>query len=138
MALPPIPTISSLPEPPIRGTDTGATFSTKTAAFIDAMHDALQPEINATVTDINGKLPLIETAAEAADYAATAEGYSVITSASADAAQDAATASAASALTAAGSETAAAVSASDADAARILAEAAAAIAVSGSDVQEFT
>jgi len=79
MALSPIPMISPLPEPPIRGTDTGPVFSTKTASFLDAMHDDLQPEINATASGINALLPTIEAGAEAADDAeaarSAAEGF---------------------------------------------------------------
>ena len=79
MALPPIPMISPLPEPPIRGVDTGVDFSNKTALFLDAMHDDLQPEINATASGINALLPTIEAGAEAADDAEAArdlaQGY---------------------------------------------------------------
>lgn len=76
MALPPIPTISPLPEPPIRGTDTGPVFSSKTATFIDALHDDFQPEINATVGAINNALPTIEAAADAASDAEAARDLS--------------------------------------------------------------
>lgn len=79
MALAPIPLISALPEPPIRGTDTGSVFSTKTASFLDAMHDDFQPELNATAEAINDLLPTIEAGAEAADDAEAArdlaQGY---------------------------------------------------------------
>lgn len=79
MALPPIPMIGPLPEPPIRGVDTGAVFSNKTAAFLDAMHDDLQPEMNATTSGINALLPAIEAGADAADDAEAArdaaQGY---------------------------------------------------------------
>lgn len=59
-----IPTITPLPAPPIRGTDTGPVFSNKTAAFLDALHDVFQPELNQFALD------LVDAAA-AANYSAT-------------------------------------------------------------------
>lgn len=47
-----IPTVDPLPEPPIRGTDTGAVFSAKTAAFLDALHDDFQPQLNEFAVDL--------------------------------------------------------------------------------------
>lgn len=57
-----VPTITPLPAPPIRGTDTGPVFSSKTAAFLDALHDVFQPELNQFALELV--------------YAAAAAGYS--------------------------------------------------------------
>lgn len=79
MALAPIPTVTNIPSPPIRGTDTGTDFSNKTAATLDGLHENTIPEWNASVDAVNALLPTIEAGAEAADDAEAArdaaQGY---------------------------------------------------------------
>lgn len=65
MALPPIPTVTNIPPPPIRGTDTGLVFSNKTAAMLDTLHLDTIPEWNTSIDAVNALLPTIEDAADA-------------------------------------------------------------------------
>ncbi len=79
MALPPIPSVTNIPPPPIRGTDTGLVFSNKTAAMLDTLHLDTIPEWNTSIDAVNDLLPTIEDAADAADDAEAArdiaQGY---------------------------------------------------------------
>lgn len=79
MALPPIPTVTNIPPPPIRGTDTGLVFSNKTAAMLETLHEVTIPQWNGSIDAVNVLLPTIEAGAEAADDAETArdiaQGY---------------------------------------------------------------
>lgn len=79
MALPPIPTVTNIPPPPIRGTDTGLVFSNKTAAMLDTLHLDTIPEWNTSIDAVNDLLPTIEAGAAAADDAEAArdiaQGY---------------------------------------------------------------
>lgn len=68
--MPAIPTIDELPDPPIRGTDSGATFSAKVAAFLIALV--------AFVLQLNAFAPALVLAAAAANYSAAATDSRVI------------------------------------------------------------